>query len=233
MNTREALAALGVTDGSLGAEHRRSLDERGCFVAPGVFTPVQCAAMAAEFDRLYALEGGRGGHEVHVEPGAPRVSNIFNKTAAYDACLECAPILAASRHLLGEFKVHGANLRDPLRGQGHQPLHCDVPKRFEGDWWVVNAIILFDDMTEENGPTRFVPGSHQWPPLNVPDVNVGDYAVTRADRSVFDKYPEDAHAAYPGEGHLFAPAGGVAVFNAHIWHGGTTTAAAPAAACCT
>lgn len=222
MNTKEALAALGVTDDCWTQEQRRSLDGHGYFLVPEALTPAQCAAMATEFDRLHAAEGERGGHEVHVEPGAPRLSNIFNKSAAFDPCLECPPLLAAAHHLLGEIKVHGANLRDPLRGQGHQPLHCDVPKRFDGDWWVVNAIILLDDMTEDNGPTRFVPGSHRWPPLNVPDVNVGGYAVARADLAVFAAYPEDAYAPYPGELHLVARAGTAAVFNAHIWHGGTT-----------
>ena len=35
--------------------------------------------MAAEFERLHALERDTGGKEVHVEPGARRLSNIFNK----------------------------------------------------------------------------------------------------------------------------------------------------------
>lgn len=222
MNTKEALASLGVSDATLTAQQKRELDERGFFLVPDAFTPAQCAAMAAEFDRLTALEAGRGGHEVHIEPGAPRLSNIFNKTAVYDPCLACKPILAASQLLLGEIKLHGANLRDPLKGQGHQILHCDVPKHFDGDWWLVNAIILFDEMTEENGPTRLVPGSHKWPPLNVPDVNLGDYKPTKADRSVFPHYPEDSHAPYPGEYHLTGKPGTAAIINAHCWHGGTT-----------
>ena len=92
-----------------------------------VFSPAQCAEMAEEFDRLHRAKGERGGHEVHVEPGAPRVSNIFNKSAAYDACLTAAPILGGRPSAAGENKVHGANLRDPLPGQGRQALHCDVP----------------------------------------------------------------------------------------------------------
>jgi ectoine hydroxylase-related dioxygenase (phytanoyl-CoA dioxygenase family) len=221
MDTKEALASLGVDEATLTAQQKRDLDERGFFVVPDAFTPAQCAAMGAEFDRLSALEAGKGGHEVHVEPGAPRLSNIFNKTDAFDICLACRPILAAAQHLLGEIKLHGANIRDPLKGQGHQILHCDVPKHFEGDWWLINTIIMFDEMTEENGPTRLVPGSHKWPPLNVPDVNLGDYKVKKQDRSVFAGYPEDSYAPYPGEFHLTGRPGTVAVMNAHTWHGGT------------
>ena len=82
----------------------------------------------------------------------------------------------------GEIKVHGANIRDPVKGHGAQALHVDVPKKFNDDWWVVNAMILFDDMTLENGPTRVVPGSHLWAPINVPVVNQGDGSPSRFPR---------------------------------------------------
>ena len=39
--------------------------------------------------------------------GARRISNIFNKTEAFDMCLWIPEILAASAYLLGEIKVHG------------------------------------------------------------------------------------------------------------------------------
>ena len=59
-------------------------------------------------------------------------------------CLWIPELLAASAYLLGEIKVHGANLRDPVKGYGHQDLHVDVPKKFAGDWWVVNSMIMFN-----------------------------------------------------------------------------------------
>ena len=33
----------------------------------------------------------------------------------------------------------------------------DVPKCFQDDWWVTNGMLMFDDMTLDNGPTRVVP----------------------------------------------------------------------------
>jgi hypothetical protein len=65
---------------------------------------------------------------VHVEPGARRLSNIFNKSTVFDPLLEIKPALAAAHYVLGEIKVHGANIRDPVQGHGHQQLHVDVPK---------------------------------------------------------------------------------------------------------
>ncbi len=131
--------------------------------------------MRDAFEQIHAAENDKGGHEVHVEPGARRLSNIFNKTDAFDKCLWIPEILAASAHALGEIKVHGANVRDPVKGYGQQDLHVDVPKKFDDDWWVVNSMIMFDDMTLDNGPTRVVPTSQWWAPINVPYVNIGDW----------------------------------------------------------
>ncbi len=221
MYTKQALRELGLQGDELKPEWRRSLDEQGYFVVEGVYSKAECREMAEEFDRLIAIERDQGGHEVHVEPGAPRISNIFNKTAVYDRCLECKPLLAAAQHLLGEFKIHGANLRDPLKGQGHQDLHADVPKYFRDDWWVANGILLFDDMTPDNGPTRLVPGSHLRAPINIPYVNIGDWQPTPLTPEEQALVPEDVAKPYPGEIHVTAPAGSVAVLNSSLWHAGT------------
>lgn len=218
-STAEALAALGV--GPLTAEQRRQLDERGYFVVADVFTPAEVAEMRAEWDRLRGIEGELGGHEVHIEPGAPRLSNLFNKSRAYDRLLACQPTLAAAHELLGEIRVYSLNGRNPLKGEGQQLLHSDVPRVHATDWRVVNSMVMLDDMTEENGPTRVVPGSHKWVPINVPDVNmaeVKEIVVTPEDRRIM---PTDPKAPHPDEVHLTGRAGSVAVINGHIWHGGT------------
>jgi len=218
-STAEALAALGV--GPLTAEQRRALDEDGFFVVPDVLTPEEVAEMRAEWDRLRGIEGELGGHEVHIEPGAPRLSNLFNKSAAFDRCLACGPTMAAAHYLLGEIRVYSLNGRDPLKGQGQQPLHSDVPRVHAADWRVVNSMVMLDDMTPDNGPTRVVPGSHKWVPINVPDVNMAEVTeikVTPEDRAIM---PKDPTAPHPKEVRVTGRAGSVAVINGHIWHGGT------------
>jgi hypothetical protein len=221
MYTKQALRELGISGGEMTGRQRAALDRDGFFIVEGVYGAAECREMAAAFDALSAAEGERGGHEVHVEPGVPRVSNIFNKTTAFDRCLACKPLLAASHYLLGEFKLHGANLRDPVKGQGQQDLHVDVPKRFDDDWWVSNAIILFDDMTLANGPTRVVPGSHRWPPINVPYVNSGDWEAAPLSPEEQARVPQDLAAPYPGEVLVTGRAGAVVVINSSIWHSGT------------
>lgn len=221
MYTKQALRSLGVKDSDFSREQADHLDRLGYVTIANVLSGTQCEAMAAEFERIHAAEQGRGGHEVHVEPGARRVSNIFNKSTVFDPCLELAPVLAASNHLLGEIKVHGANLRDPVQGYGQQQLHVDVPKRFPDDWWVLNAVILFDDMTLENGPTRIVPTSHHWAPINVPVVNQGDWEPEPLSPEDQARIPADLDAPYPGEHYVTAPAGSVVLMNSSIWHSGT------------
>ena len=111
-------------------------------------------------------------------------------------------MLAAIHHVIGrDFKLSALNARDALLGEGHQRLHTDGPSDFDGRFHVCNSIWLIDDFTEENGCTRLVPGTH------------------RGKRP--DNVLEDAMAPHPKEEHLVAPAGTVAVFNSHTWHGGT------------
>ncbi|WP_374370685.1 phytanoyl-CoA dioxygenase family protein [Dongia sp.] len=221
MYTKRALFELGVTGADFTESEQDQLDRQGFYIRKNYFTPAACEEMATEFDRLSSIEGAQGGHEVHVEPGAPRVSNIFNKTAAYDRCLGIKPVLAAAHYLLGEIKVHGANLREPMKGQGHQDLHVDVPKHFPEDWWVLNVIVTFDDMRLDNGPTRVIPGSHHWPPLNVAAVNRFDWSPKPLSPAEEKLIPTDLAAPYPGEVLVEAPKGSLIICNSSIWHGGT------------
>ncbi len=221
MYTKQALREIGVEADAISNEQKRDLDEKGFFIVENAFSSAQCKSMRKAFERVHAAEQGQGGHEVHVEPGARRLSNIFNKTDAFDACLEIPPVLAAAHHLLGEIKLHGANIRDPNKGYGQQDLHVDVPKKFADDWWVVNAMLMFDDMTLTNGPTRVVPGSHWWAPVNVPYVNIGDWEPQPLTPEDEARVPKDLGAPYPGEVHVTAPAGSAIICNSSMWHSGT------------
>ncbi len=221
MYTKQALHSLGVNRDTISASQKQQLDEQGFFIVEDVLTKSDIESMRSAFEHIHATENDKGGHEVHVEPGARRLSNIFNKTDAFDKCLWIPEVLAASAYALGEIKLHGANARDPVQGYGQQDLHVDVPKKFRDDWWVVNSMIMFDDMTRDNGPTRIIPGSHLWAPINVPYVNIGDWEpepLTDEDQA---RVPKDLGAPYPGEVLVEAPAGSAIICNSSMWHSGT------------
>lgn len=221
MYSKQVIRSLNTRPEHISQAQKDALDENGFYIVEDVLTPEECTTMAQAFEDIIANERDQGGHEVHIEPGARRVSNIFNKSEAFDKCLEIPEILAASHYLLGEFKVHGANLRDPNKGFGHQDYHTDVPKKFADDWWVLNAVIAFDDITLENGPTRVVPGSHKWAPINVPVVNQGDWEPEDVPDELKTDIPEDFSAAHPEEIFVTAKAGSVILMNSSLWHSGT------------
>lgn len=221
MNTNEALKQLGISKEMLTAEQIRSFDEQGYLIFPNVFSKDDVAEMIEEIERLQAIEGEYGGHEVHIEPGALRLSNLFNKSRAFDRCLRCAPTLAVAHHLLGEIRVYSLNARNPAKGQGQQMLHSDVPRAFDNDWRMINTMVMLDDMTEDNGPTRLVPRSHKWVPINVPDINMCEFERIEVTPEQAAIIPADPKAPHPQEVHLTGTAGSIAVINGHIWHGGT------------
>jgi ectoine hydroxylase-related dioxygenase (phytanoyl-CoA dioxygenase family) len=64
---------------------------------------------------------------------------------------------------------------------------------------VLNTMWALDDFTPDNGPTRFVPGSHRWGRGGIPD--------------------REPTTDDPIE-HALMPAGSVAFYVGTIWHGG-------------
>ena len=221
MDTAEALLNIGISLNDLTTDQLNNLDNEGFFIVPNVFSEAEVREMHSEVDRIQKIEGPLGGHEVDIEPGTPRLTNLFNKSDAFDRCLSCKPSLAAALYLLNEFKTFSLNGRFPIKGAGEQVLHSDFPRTNPTDWRGVNNMIMLDDMNLDNGPIRVVPGSHKWVSLNVPDTNLADLKVFKITEEERKTMPLDSMAPHPKEVKLTGKAGSVAVINAHIWHGGT------------
>ena len=202
MDIARALDALGVRADLLTAQSRNDLDEKGYTVLPGIIDDEWLAALRDRFEELCEKEGVHAGIEVHQEPGTRRLSDLCNKGPVFDRVYTHPKVLAAVHYVIGRsFKLSSLNARDALPGEGLQGLHADWGADYDGQFHVCNSIWLLDDFSEENGCTRLVPGSHKGlHPRNA---------------------LEDAQAPHPDEERLIAPAGTVAVFNSHTWHGGT------------
>ena len=202
MDIGQALKDLDATGSALPEQNRAELDEKGYTVLPGVMDEQWLGALRERFESLCEAEGIAAGIEVHQEEGTRRLADLVNKGPVFDLVYTHPTVLAAIHHVIGrEFKMSSLNARDALPGEGHQGLHTDWSKDYDGRFHVCNSIWLLDDFTEENGCTRLVPGTHR------------------------GKHPgnvlKDPEAPHPEEEHLVAPAGTVAVFNSHTWHGGT------------
>ena len=204
MTIAEALYALGVRDDTLTDAEKDQLDRVGFLPLSGILRMEQVDALRRRTRELFLQEGEDAGKEVHQEVGADRLSDLVNKDLVFEVCFTHPRVLAAAAHVLdGDLKLSSLNSRASLPGEGLQALHSDggLPPA-PGVYDVCNSIWLLDDFTPENGPTRLVPGTH-----------------------TSGKYPgdmvADPAAPHPDEVLLLAPAGTVAVFNSHVWHGGT------------
>ncbi len=204
LDTKSALADLGVTANTLTPEEKLRLDEDGYLALPGILSAPQLDAIRARLAELLDLEKENAGKEVHQEAGTARLSNLVDKGDVFRVFFTHPRVLAALAHVLdGDMKLSSLNSRAALPGQGLQALHADWHQAVEpGQYQVCNSIWLLDDFVPENGPTRVVPGSHRW-------------------GKVPHEMMTDPKAPHPDEKLVLAPAGTVVIFNSHTWHGGT------------
>ncbi|MEU8221170.1 phytanoyl-CoA dioxygenase family protein [Kribbella sp. NPDC048915] len=203
MDMATALRDLGVTDDVLTPDEKDRLDRDGFLPLEGILSTEEVAAINKRLAELTAAEGDRAGLEVHQEKGTDRLADLVNKDPLFEVCFSHPRVLAAMRHVLGEFKLSSLNSRAALPGEGHQGLHADFDRPVApGEYQVCNSIWLLDDFTPENGATRVVPGSH------------------RRGTMPADEMPDPA-APHPEQTQLTGRAGTVVIFNSHLWHGGT------------
>lgn len=202
---QEALAQLGVRDDTLSEAEKDQFDRDGYLLLSGVLASDQVARMRSRLEELAAQEEEKAGIEVMQEAGTARLSDLINKDAMFDVCFTHPRVLATVAHgIKGEFHFSSLNSRTALPGEGHQALHDDYsdPMRPGTINNGINTGWLLDELTEKNGPTRVVPGSHR---------------LGRLPQDTMD----DARAPHPDEIKVLAPAGSVLVFSCHLWHGGT------------
>jgi ectoine hydroxylase-related dioxygenase (phytanoyl-CoA dioxygenase family) len=131
-----------------------------------------------------------------------RVSDFVNRGTEFDGLYVFPPLLDACCRVIGRpFKLSSLQARTLRPHTPAQELHVDV-RRDSADWPLLGFILMVDDFRQENGATRFVPGSHQW--LSAPEDAISDL---RAD--------SDSQVLACG------PAGSLLIFNGSAWHGHT------------
>jgi len=129
------------------------------------------------------------------------VTDFLNRSAAFDELYLYKPILGACCNVIGRpFKLSTLHARTLHPHVPAQDLHLDFPRGAEDravdKWPMVGFIFMVDAFQDENGATRFAPGSHRW-------------SGTPKD------CPVDESELVAGCG----PASSVIVFNGSVWHG--------------
>ncbi len=173
------------------------LQERGFVVLPG---PVPWDRVERLANAYTAAVASATVDDVKIGSTSTRVSDFVNRGPEFDPLYMFPPLLEACCLVIGRpFKLSSLHARTVRPCTPAQDLHVDV-QRDSADWPLLGFILMVDEFRPDNGPTRFVPGSHRWP-------------GTPAD-SISDLRAEHA-------GHVLAcgRAGSLLIFNGSAWHG--------------
>src|SRR5436309_10394598 len=181
----------------------QNLRNGGFVVIPGPVTPDRMAQLAAAYDAAVA---GAAPDEVSIGSTTTRVNDFVNRDPEFDGLYVYEPVLEACCRIIGRpFKLSTMLARTVRPYSRAQNLHVDF--RREGDGWpMVGFILMVDEFRTDNGATRFVPGSHEWPTIPA-------------------DFPQDSSADYEGQVLACGPAGSVIVYNGSVWHGHTANRA--------
>ena len=181
----------------------RNLAEHGLTIVPDVLTGDRLTAVRDALYRAADADRARGRElkfslDYAGDDTNRRVWNVLSRDPLFEDLAFHPLAVAYVKAVLGWPALLGnlsANITGP--GGGEMVLHADqifVPEPWSSEPQGLNVAWCIDDFTEENGGTRFAPGSH------------------RLNRMPTDGETDVATAA------IVAPAGSIAIFESRVWH---------------
>jgi hypothetical protein len=170
------------------SEEKAFFFENGYLHAAGVVEGEHLDLLRTEFDRIWEAE-------------SPKVNqHKLLKYPVFIDLIEHPPIVDRHRAIFGaqtQLLQYDFLRQGPRSDAAERGWHRDFV--FPGDRPLsINTILYLDDMDEEVGPTRVVPGSHRGEGL-----------------------PQVPNEPLPDEVALYARAGDAAFVNGAIWHSGS------------
>ena len=128
-----------------------------------------------------------------------RVFNLMDLDPIFLDLIQHPLAIATAEHLMGtDFIISNftANIAKP--GSGSMRIHSDLSIVLPEPWhepWSLNIIWCLDDVTQDNGGTRFLPGSHRFERLSDVPMDITENMTT-----------------------FEAPAGSVIAMDGRVWH---------------
>lgn len=148
---------------STGPEIAQRMIDDGYVVVTGMMSDDDVQAARADLARI--LEATRTGRNAFEGFSTQRVYALFAKTRTFDRAATHPLLLAVLDQVLGHYQLSAPVGIRIGPGEQAQMLHCDdaiypIPRPHQT--LVVNTMWPLDPFTQQNGATRFVPGSHRW-----------------------------------------------------------------------
>lgn len=184
--------------GELSADAARELRDVGFVVIPGPVAPEELAQLAAVYDSVVASASS---DDIKIGSQTTRVNDFVNRGPDFDVLYIHQPLLEACSLIIGQpFKLSSLHARTLRPKSQAQKLHVDF-KLNEERFPLAGFIFMVDEFRNDNGATRFVPGSHKW-------------SVTPKDLT------NDVLTDYENQTQLACGrAGSLIVFDGSVWHG--------------
>ncbi len=141
-------------------------DRNGVLFVENLFTAEEVALLNAELPNVLARQGPvnlkeRQSESIRSAIAPHQSSDLYRRLSRHPRIIEPAMQFLGGPVYLHQFKINTKNAHDGEVWHWHQ----DYRTWFEDDGMpepcVINAALFLDDVTEFNGPTMFLPGSHK------------------------------------------------------------------------
>ena len=153
----------------------------GVVTVPDAVNPTQLAALRADLDgwveesRSHEEPWGKtldGRPRFDVQPGHSATRPALRRVAApsevsnahYEVMVDSAMVDMVAALIGPDVKVHHSKVNTKLPGSATEvEWHQDFPYTPHSNTDLVTALLMVDEVTEENGPLEVAPGSHDGP----------------------------------------------------------------------